>query len=67
VLFTTVNLARKQGIDAESALRAACVKFRGRWREMEAQAIAQGRDVAGLSSVEREMLWQKAKEKEGRS
>ena len=35
LLFTVVNLARKQGIDAETALRGTCDKFRRRWARME--------------------------------
>ena len=35
LLFSIVNLARKQGIDAETALRGTCDKFRGRWSAME--------------------------------
>ena len=61
VLFTVVNLARKQGIDAETALRATCDKFRSRWSAMEVAAEGQGRDVSDLSLVEQEALWQQAK------
>ena len=61
VLFTVVNLARKQGIDAESALRATCTKFRRRWSEMEAAAKAQGRSIAEMTLDEQESLWQQAK------
>jgi len=64
VLFTVVNLARKQGIDAETALRGTCDKFRGRWTAMEAQAREQGRDIAELTIDEQEGLWQQAKERE---
>ena len=61
VLFTVVNLARKQGIDAETALRATCDKFRSRWSAMEVAAEGQGRDVSDLSLAEQEALWQQAK------
>ncbi len=64
ILFTVVNLARKQGIDAETALRGTCDKFRGRWSEMEAQAAAAGRDVSDMALHEQEELWQRAKERE---
>ncbi len=67
VLFTVVNLARKQGIDAESALRATCLKFRDRWRFMEAAAARQGRDIAAHTIDEQEGLWQQAKEGERHS
>ena len=35
LLFALVNVARKEGIDAESALRASTAKFRSRWAAME--------------------------------
>ncbi len=61
VLFTVVNLARKQGIDAETALRGTCDKFRSRWSAMEEAAAGQGRNVGELSLAEQEALWQDAK------
>ena len=67
VLFTVVNLARKQGIDAETALRGTCAKFRSRWSAMEDTAREQGRDVSDLSLSEQEALWQQAKRIEKRT
>ena len=64
VLFTVVNLARKQGIDAEMALRQTCEKFRTRWADMEASAVEMGRHISELSLDEMESLWQQAKERE---
>lgn len=64
LLFTIVNLARKQGIDAETALRSTCDKFRGRWSHMEAAAADEGRDIGEYSLGELEALWQRAKERE---
>jgi tetrapyrrole methylase family protein / MazG family protein len=64
VLFTIVNLARKQGIDAETALRGTCDKFRSRWAGMEEAAAREGRDVSELTLGEQEALWQQAKRKE---
>lgn len=61
VLFTVVNLARKQGIDAETALRGTCDKFKTRWAAMEAGAAEQGREIHDLSLDEMEALWQRAK------
>jgi len=61
VLFTVVNLARKQGIDAETALRGTCDKFRSRWSAMEEAAAVQGRNVSELSLAQQEALWQDAK------
>jgi tetrapyrrole methylase family protein/MazG family protein len=64
VLFTIVNLARKQGIDAETALRGTCDKFRSRWSAMEGAAECEGRNVSELTLEEQEALWQSAKRKE---
>lgn len=66
ILFTVVNLARKQGIDAETALRSTCDKFRRRWGAMERSAAGQGRQVGELTLPEQEALWQQAKERENR-
>jgi len=64
ILFTVVNLARKQGIDAETALRGTCDKFRRRWSAMEEVAGQAGHDVGDLTLAEQEELWQRAKERE---
>ncbi len=64
LLFTVVNLARKQGIDAETALRQTCDKFRVRWADMETLASEAGRSMSQLSLDEMEALWQKAKQRE---
>ena len=62
VLFSLVNVARRMGVDAESALRATCAKFRSRWAAMEAAAAAQGRRIEDLSADEQESLWEVAKQ-----
>jgi tetrapyrrole methylase family protein/MazG family protein len=61
VLFSLVNVARKMGVDAESALRATCRKFRSRWSFMEGAAWAQGRRLDGMTQPELENLWKQAK------
>ena len=61
VLFSLVNVARKMGVDAESALRATCRKFRSRWSFMEGAAWAQGRRLDGMTQPELEDLWKQAK------
>jgi len=66
LLFTVVNLARKQGIDAEMALRTTCDKFRRRFAHMETAAADGGRRMDELSIDEMEALWQRAKAGEGR-
>ena len=62
VLFSLVNVARRMGVDAESALRATCGKFRGRWVYMEEAAWEQGRRVEDLTVGEQEALWNQAKD-----
>jgi tetrapyrrole methylase family protein/MazG family protein len=61
VLFSLVNVARKEGIDAESALRSTCRKFRGRWAIMEQSARAAGRQISEYPVEELEELWKVAK------
>jgi tetrapyrrole methylase family protein / MazG family protein len=61
VLFTIVNLARKQGLDAETALRSTCDKFHRRWSAMEEAAHQQGRALEAMPLEEQETLWQAAK------
>ena len=64
ILFSLVNVARRCGIDAESALRASNAKFRARWSSMEHDAWAQGRELAELDREQQEALWVAAKLKE---
>jgi MazG family protein len=61
LLFAVVNLLRHAGIDPEAALRAGSRKFTRRFRQVEAQCRAAGRDVSatGLETLER--YWQQAK------
>ena len=62
VLFSLVNVARRMGVDAESALRGTCGKFRNRWAFVEGAAWAQGRRIEDLAPEEREALWDQAKQ-----
>lgn len=63
VLFTLVNVARKEHIDAEEALRKSCKKFRARWAYMEQCAYEQDKaDIASLSRERLEELWDQAKQ-----
>ncbi|MDY2777805.1 MAG: nucleoside triphosphate pyrophosphohydrolase [Collinsella sp.] len=61
MLFALVNVARKEGIDAESALRASTAKFRTRWEAMEEAARAQGVALGGASTAELNRLWDEVK------
>jgi ATP diphosphatase len=67
LLFAVVNLARHAGVDAESALRAANVKFERRFRSIEDALAAQGRSPANASLDEMEVLWIEAKAGECKS
>ena len=62
LLFALVNVARKEHIDAENALRATTAKFRARWEYMERAACEQQVDIASLSAQQLEALWQAAKQ-----
>ncbi len=57
LLFALVNVARKEGIDAESALRASTAKFRRRWAAMEQMAADAHVDLAELSTHGLNDLW----------
>lgn len=61
VLFTIVNLARRSGIDAEAALRAANNKFRRRFAAMEQMAGGGATALANRSMGDLDALWQQAK------
>ena len=61
LLFSLVNVARREGIDAESALRASTAKFRARWAAMEDVARAEGRAIEDCSTAELNELWEAVK------
>lgn len=61
LLFALVNVARKEGIDAESALRASTAKFRERWAAMENAAYEGGVVLESLTTEQLNSLWDKVK------
>lgn len=61
MLFALVNVARREGIDAESALRASTMKFRARWEAVEELAYERGTTVEALSTEELNRLWDEVK------
>lgn len=62
LLFSIINVARKSGVDAESALRNTNEKFRTRFRSIENQLALRNitLEEAPLELMER--FWQDAKE-----
>jgi tetrapyrrole methylase family protein/MazG family protein len=63
LLFTLVNLARRLGIDSESALREANRKFYRRFSYMEEVCRKRGVNFAELSFDKQNALWDEAKRK----
>jgi len=61
LLFVAVNLARKAGVDPESALKAANRKFRRRFGHVEEGLRARGRTPAEATLEEMDVLWDEAK------
>jgi MazG family protein len=64
LLFSTVNLARRMGLDAEQALRDSTDRFARRFGHVERTLAAQGRAVSDAPPDEQERLWQSAKRAE---
>lgn len=64
LLFAIANLARKLGIEPETALRKANDKFTRRFTAMERQIAEDGRVVSGMSLDELEAEWQRVKASE---
>jgi tetrapyrrole methylase family protein / MazG family protein len=64
LLFTVVNLARWEKVDAESALRETNARFRRRFEFIEAAAKADSVSLDELGSGEMNRLWDEAKRSE---
>ena len=64
LLFVLVNVARRRGIEAEAALRAANAKFRRRFASVERGAAAQGVALRDLDFAALDALWDAAKAEE---
>ena len=64
ILFSLETVARKEGIDSESALRKANEKFRRRWAFVEGVAWSQGRNAEDLGFDELQRYWDEAKNRE---
>jgi len=61
LLFTAVSLARKLGIDAEESLTKASEKFIRRFSVLEAEVIAEDKDITALSMAELDAIWDRIK------
>ena len=61
LLFTCVNLARHLGVEPESALRAANLRFETRFRRMETLLGEAGESIDGQDIERLETLWQRVK------
>ena len=64
LLFSMVNVARLQGLDAEDCLRQAADKFTRRFREVEAEMRAAGRRVSEASAQDLDRAWEAVKARE---
>jgi uncharacterized protein YabN with tetrapyrrole methylase and pyrophosphatase domain len=64
LLFVLVNVARRRGIEAEAAVRAANAKFRRRFASVERGATAQGVALRDLDFAALDALWDAAKAEE---
>jgi tetrapyrrole methylase family protein/MazG family protein len=64
LLLVVTNLARRHGVDAEDALRAAADKFRSRFRRVERMARERNLNLREMGLVELDALWDAAKEEE---
>jgi tetrapyrrole methylase family protein/MazG family protein len=64
LLLVVVNLARRNGVEAEGALRAAADKFRRRFRRVERMARERGVQLRDMSFAELDELWDAAKAEE---
>jgi len=64
LLFSVVNLARKLGIDSESALAAANARFTRRFEAVESALRTQGKSLPGATLGEMDAAWEDAKSKE---
>lgn len=61
VLFSVVNVARKLGLDAETALRAAADKFIARFAQVQLLATQRGIDMTSCGLAQLDELWDEAK------
>ncbi len=61
LLFAVVNLARKCGLDAETALQKGTDKFRARFNQLEDQVKARGKKLGEVGLAELDEIWNAVK------
>lgn len=66
LLFCTVNLCRRRGIDPEVALDAANRKFERRFNMLEKDLKSQGISLQDATTEQMEAAWQRAKQQENK-
>lgn len=64
ILFSVVNLSRFLDVEPEEALRKTTAKFIRRFRQVEAQIAAQGKEITDYDLPALDELWEAAKEME---
>lgn len=64
ILFTLVNIARKNGINPEDALRNANIKFRSRFNSLEQKVLAQDRELKDVPLTELDRIWDEVKKEQ---
>ncbi|HJF74652.1 MAG TPA: nucleoside triphosphate pyrophosphohydrolase [Gallibacterium anatis] len=64
LLFATVNVARHLKLNPEEALRKANLKFERRFRQVEQNILASGRQLEQVSLAEMDLIWDQVKQQE---
>ncbi|MDY6915471.1 MAG: nucleoside triphosphate pyrophosphohydrolase [Candidatus Cloacimonadota bacterium] len=64
ILFSVVNVARKSGLDAETALRETISKFERRFKHVEKHYRKNGKDMKKSSLEQLDEIWDEAKKNE---
>lgn len=63
LLFSVVNVCRKEGVDAEEALLRSNRKFADRFSALEKAVTDSGKDVSELQMEELDAIWEQNKDK----
>lgn len=61
LLYSVVNVARRLGVDAETALAAATAKFERRFGRVEEIILAQGKTLEDSTLEEMDAVWEATK------